>query len=327
VDTNTSNWYTIQAQSDVDMNSNKITNLEPPTNPQDATTKLYVDDITGNTLESKLHPLGIPDDIISTHFDGEISENITTSNGWVTKIWDATGKGHNYTASEAMNYAYNSTQKRLEMTAASGQRMKDTLPSGNSTQAYSWTIVSELSERNESNWEKSAASVIFNLFNSNDGTDNRANAYYADDNFQIAKDDLLAGSSNFWNQNKYSKFKAPQKLIITANYNSNDNATDFCINNRWFGQTSIERNNDEVVIGNDDDVAPHDFSFYGYIYECFYTNDSLSETQLVTSMIISMINGMSSLNPLLIFLQCQVSQIWWVKVIVLKVLILTTGFS
>jgi YD repeat-containing protein len=227
-----------------------------------------------------LTPFGIPDDLVSAHFDGEIAENVIESNGKVTKIWDNTGKGYHYTATEAMNYTYDSSGNRLEMTGTTGQRMKASLPTGasNASQPYSWTIVSELSETTPANWEDSLASVIFNLFNADNGTDKRLNSYYSDaPGLRFFGGDLTASSTNFWNHDSYS-FNAPLKLIITANYNSTDDATDIYINNRWFGQDKANRNVDEIVIGNDNDTR--NLAFTGYIYECFFTNDSLTESQI-----------------------------------------------
>jgi hypothetical protein len=235
---------------------------------------------TNTSKEPALTPFGIPSDILSNHFDGEISENISVSNGKVIKIWDTTGKGYHYTATEAMNYTYNSNESRLEMTSTTGQRMIASLPTGssNSTQPYSFTIVFELSQTNTTNWESSTANVIFNLFNADNATNNRLNTYYSGLNdFRIFGGNITASTSNFWNHDLYT-FNAPLKLILTANYNSSDDATDIYINNRWFGQDKANRNADEIVIGNDNDTR--DLSFYGYIYESFYTNDSLTETQI-----------------------------------------------
>lgn len=273
-----SKWSDVSATCDIDFNNYKGINAAKPTTSGDLANKSYVDDITGYTFESKLHPLGIPDDIISTHFDGEISENVTTSNGWVTKIWDATGKGHDYTATEAMKYTYNANKKRLEMTSTSGQRMKGTLPSGasNSTQPFSFTMVLELSEPDNSNWLSSVASVFWNIFNSGDNT-SRINGYF-EGQLTFMVDKVRSNTSNFWKPN-ITPQNAPLRLVCTANYNTNDDAVDIYINNRWLGQGSETRNTDEVIIGGDE-ASLNEFPFYGYIYECFYTHDSLSETQI-----------------------------------------------
>jgi hypothetical protein len=269
-------WYARQAGSDVDMGSNKITNLTDPTSAQDGATKKYVDaNLHTSSLQNKLYPMGIPDDIVSTHFDGEISENIEYTGEYVTKIWDATGKENNYTASQSSHYTYNSDLKCLEMTSTSGQDMKGTLPSGasNATQPFSFTMVVELTETNSANWS-GGVSGVFHLFG-NGGA--RANAYWTSNGFDLFQGGVDGDSSNFWNPN-ISPVGTPLKLIVTVNYNTNNSNIDVYVNNRWYGVDSGDRSADEVIIGNDALTAnnPH----YGRIYECFYTHDSLSETQV-----------------------------------------------
>jgi hypothetical protein len=48
------------------------------------------------------------------------------------------------------------------------------------TQAYSWTMVAELSNTNTTTWENSLATVMFNIFNTDNDSNNRLNAYYSD---------------------------------------------------------------------------------------------------------------------------------------------------
>ena len=81
-------WSSKQAQSDIDMNSNKITNLGAPANDQDATSKRYVDSLAGTP------PL--KDQIRAYYtFDGDYKDS-TTNN------YDGTPNGTTFNNSTAL---------------------------------------------------------------------------------------------------------------------------------------------------------------------------------------------------------------------------------
>jgi hypothetical protein len=140
--------------------------------------------------------------------------------------------------------------------------MYGTLPSGASStsQPFSWTIVPETTI--------DGLSLFHNIFT--DTGNNRGNSQFVTDDMAFFKGNIQTSTSHFWNTR-------PDKVVVTINHISTG-TVEVYINNRWVGEATLARANDEVILFND---APgFDFPMNGYIYECFYTNDSLTEKQI-----------------------------------------------
>ena len=224
-------------------------------------------------------PFNIDVNIIGTWLNADNPGNIDIDgNGYVTKIWDETSKGNDFTVPSPRNVTYNTSKRMIHFNGSEAgiNHMEAPIPASVIASAdtpYCFTAVVERDSTTDD------LDLIANLFNSD-------NEFNSDDNSTYTRHNIYATNTRrHINANKVTdtlinRERVLRKFIITANCSGGENS--LYVNGIFAGSTTditSARNEAILRIGSDSDPN-NTYTMKAWLGEAIFFTRNLTDTEL-----------------------------------------------